>query len=257
MLRKGFTLIEMIIIIVIIGILAAVFIPKLQGTQSRARDTQRKVDINTIANALLIYKEENGKYISSFINHQYLLQDPYSCGSDDKCGHLNIFNINRTYEWADLPLSSIPTDPLPSNMIYPLTVMDFGWFDGLFNSEQSYIQGKYWYVRDEWYDNSEIVFLIAHVENLSNANFWHSLMSSLIEFKDFMNWWGRDYEEARVYYEPRISSDNSILCKKVVHNINPSYPLWRGDRSYLQNCNILAPNQSSAQESEYYVRILR
>ena len=53
-LKKTFTLIEMLIVIVIIGILAAALIPRLQSVQERARDTRRKTDISAIYNALQI-----------------------------------------------------------------------------------------------------------------------------------------------------------------------------------------------------------
>lgn len=46
--KKTFTLIEMLIVIVIIGILAAALVPRLQSVQSRARDTKRKADLHAI-----------------------------------------------------------------------------------------------------------------------------------------------------------------------------------------------------------------
>lgn len=61
-LRKSFTLIEMLIVIVIIGILAAALIPRLQSVQSRARDSQRKIDSRTIINAAEIGYVDLGRY---------------------------------------------------------------------------------------------------------------------------------------------------------------------------------------------------
>lgn len=58
--RKSFTLIEMLIVIVIIGILAAALVPRLQAVQARARDSKRKVDLRTIFNANEIYRTDNG-----------------------------------------------------------------------------------------------------------------------------------------------------------------------------------------------------
>ena len=59
---KAFTLIEMLIVIVIIGILAAALVPRLQAVQARARDSQRKTDFRTIYNANEIYFLDNNMY---------------------------------------------------------------------------------------------------------------------------------------------------------------------------------------------------
>lgn len=60
--KKAFTLIEMLIVIVIIGILATALIPRLQSVQARARDTKRKTDLRNIYNANEIYFIDNGAY---------------------------------------------------------------------------------------------------------------------------------------------------------------------------------------------------
>ena len=59
---KTFTLIEMLIVIVIIGILAAALVPRLNSVQGRARDTKRKTDLLQIYNANEIYFSDNNKY---------------------------------------------------------------------------------------------------------------------------------------------------------------------------------------------------
>lgn len=52
----------MMIVIVIIGVLAAALIPKLIAIQSRARDLQRRVDIQNIASALMLYYTDHNTY---------------------------------------------------------------------------------------------------------------------------------------------------------------------------------------------------
>ena len=52
----------MLIVIVIIGILAAALIPRLTGIQGRARDTARKADLNQISTSLSTYNLDNNNY---------------------------------------------------------------------------------------------------------------------------------------------------------------------------------------------------
>jgi len=60
--RRGFTLIELMIVIVILGILMGTVLPRLTGAQSRARDTARIADLNNISQALEVYFSDFGKY---------------------------------------------------------------------------------------------------------------------------------------------------------------------------------------------------
>ena len=50
--QSGFTIVELLIVIVIIGILATLVIVTFSGVQQKARDSERKTDINAIAGQL-------------------------------------------------------------------------------------------------------------------------------------------------------------------------------------------------------------
>lgn len=60
--QPGFTIVELLIVIVVIGILAAITIVAYNGIQQRARDTQRKSDITTMAKALELYYIDNDSF---------------------------------------------------------------------------------------------------------------------------------------------------------------------------------------------------
>ncbi|AHB42531.1 hypothetical protein RAAC3_TM7C00001G0689 [Candidatus Saccharibacteria bacterium RAAC3_TM7_1] len=60
--QRGFTIVELLIVIVVIAILVAVTIVAYSGVQSRARDNIRYQDAKAIINALELYKIDNGKY---------------------------------------------------------------------------------------------------------------------------------------------------------------------------------------------------
>lgn len=60
--QKGFTIVELLIVIVVIGILAALVLNTFSGAQKRARDTERQGDINALATQLEVYYNDNGAY---------------------------------------------------------------------------------------------------------------------------------------------------------------------------------------------------
>jgi prepilin-type N-terminal cleavage/methylation domain-containing protein len=60
--QKGFTIVELLIVIVVIGILAALVLNTFSGAQKRARDTERQGDINALATQLEVYYNDKGAY---------------------------------------------------------------------------------------------------------------------------------------------------------------------------------------------------
>ncbi|HSX14861.1 MAG TPA: prepilin-type N-terminal cleavage/methylation domain-containing protein [Candidatus Saccharimonadales bacterium] len=60
--QQGFTLLELLIVIVIIGILALIIVPGLASGPKRARDAQRKSDMRAVKNALETYYNDNNAY---------------------------------------------------------------------------------------------------------------------------------------------------------------------------------------------------
>lgn len=62
---RGFTLVEVMVVVVILGILAAIIVPKIMSRPEQARIVKAKQDIMAIQNALDLYRLDNGFYPST------------------------------------------------------------------------------------------------------------------------------------------------------------------------------------------------
>jgi len=98
---NGFTLVEILLVMTIIGILAAIVIPKMVGRSEQARQTAVRADIASIKTALDAFEVDNGFYPK---NLQDLLQQPN-----------NAKNWHGPYLDAD---KGLPQDPWGNPYIY-------------------------------------------------------------------------------------------------------------------------------------------
>ena len=60
--RSAFTLVELVVVVLIVGILAAVAAPKMFDTSSRARESATKASLSVVRNAIEMYYSETGSY---------------------------------------------------------------------------------------------------------------------------------------------------------------------------------------------------
>ena len=63
--NNGFTIIEVLIVVIVIAILASVAIISYDATQKRARDTERKNDLATLRDSLQLYYSKYGNYLET------------------------------------------------------------------------------------------------------------------------------------------------------------------------------------------------
>jgi general secretion pathway protein G len=73
---RGFTLIEILVVIVILGILAGLIVPRIMDRPDQARVVAAKADIQAIMNALKLYRLDNGTYPSADQGLQALVKLP-------------------------------------------------------------------------------------------------------------------------------------------------------------------------------------
>src|SRR6185436_7791072 len=75
---RGFTLIEVMVVVVILGILAAIIVPKIMSRPEQARIVKAKQDILAIQSALDLYKLDSGSYPTTDQGLQALITKPTS-----------------------------------------------------------------------------------------------------------------------------------------------------------------------------------
>ena len=73
---EGYTLTEMLVVIAIIALIAAVLTPQLLGQLSRARAKTAQLQLDTVASAVELFRTDVGRYPSQSEGLNALLQDP-------------------------------------------------------------------------------------------------------------------------------------------------------------------------------------
>lgn len=101
--RNGFTLVELLIVLSIIGVFTSFATSNFIEVRMKARDAQRKSDILTIQTALEHYKSDNGTYPISTSGGTYVNNTP--CGQTFSSGSTQYISI-------------IPCDPLGTSSNY-------------------------------------------------------------------------------------------------------------------------------------------
>lgn len=116
--RNGFTIVELLIVIVVIAILASITVVAFNGVQSKARDNSRNNAVSSIQKALEAYRSEFGIY------------PPHTAsGTNVPAGFTGIYGTSYTYSvvtngsWLSAlvnsdAIQSVPVDPTNDNTHY-------------------------------------------------------------------------------------------------------------------------------------------
>ncbi len=105
--KEGFTLIEIMVVLVILGILAGLIIPRIMSRPEEARRTKARIQIESIETALKLYKLDNGSYPTTEQGLQALVEPP-------SVGKL----ASAWREGGYLEKGRVPKDPWDNEYVY-------------------------------------------------------------------------------------------------------------------------------------------
>ena len=105
--ERGFTLIELMVVIVILGILAGLIIPRIMGRPDEARAAKARMQIESLDTALKLYRLDNGTYPTTEQGLKALVEPP-SVGSLAKSWR----------QGGYLEKGKVPKDPWDRDFVY-------------------------------------------------------------------------------------------------------------------------------------------
>ena len=132
-----FTLVEILIVIVIIGILIWALVPRMSAAQGRARDVARKNDLAQLQSAIVTSQQDKGRWPGMT-----------SATSWEAANWISIDKISS--QLLSAWMNSVPKDPLGSNQI--------SWLGA---DTATFAEWNYWYMvwRRNWTDNAWFVLM--------------------------------------------------------------------------------------------------
>jgi general secretion pathway protein G len=105
--QAGFTLIELMVVIIILGVLAGMIIPRVMGRPDEARQAKAKIQIESFESALKLYKLDNGNYPATEQGLKALVEAP-TAG-----------NLPKNWRQGGyLEKGKVPKDPWGNEFIY-------------------------------------------------------------------------------------------------------------------------------------------
>jgi len=105
--ERGFTLIELMVVIVILGVLAGLIVPRIMGRPDEARRAKARIQLESLETALKLYRLDNGNYPTTEQGLQALVAPP-------AVGTL----VKNWRQGGYLEKGKVPKDPWDNDFVY-------------------------------------------------------------------------------------------------------------------------------------------
>ena len=102
--KKGFTLVELLIVIIIIAVLAAIAIPKFSNSSQRSKESSLRANLKLVRSAIDLFRADTGAYPASFAG----LTASTTSGLNTTAGACTF----PAADWRGPYLQSVPNDPV-------------------------------------------------------------------------------------------------------------------------------------------------
>jgi len=104
--RKGFTLVELLVVVVVLAVLAAIVLPKFMNASTRSRESALRSDLKLMRNAVSLFQTDTSYYPASLAD---LAATSAPANGLDSAGNTQAITAA---DWHGPYLESIPNDPV-------------------------------------------------------------------------------------------------------------------------------------------------
>ena len=117
--KKGFTLVELLIVIIIIAVLAAIAIPKFSNSSQRSKESSLRANLKLVRNAIDLFRADTGAFPASMAGLTATTTSGLSASA--------VACTIAATDWRGPYLQAVPVDPVSgSAMTYGTAAADVG-----------------------------------------------------------------------------------------------------------------------------------
>jgi type II secretion system protein G len=119
--RRGFTLVELLVVIIVIAVLAAIAIPKFASSSQRSKESSLRANLKVVRNAVEMFKNDTGFYPSALSD---LTATSAPANGKDSTGATKAITAS---DWKGPYLQALENDPISGSAFnYSTTAPDVG-----------------------------------------------------------------------------------------------------------------------------------